>query len=144
MATVNKSILINAPAQKVYDFMGDPLNNLKTMSAMQEVGDIQDLANGGKSFRWKYKMAGMSMEGKSEDVALTPNQYREVSSKGGINSTWKWTYGAEGTGTRLTLNLEYSVPLPVLGKLAEAAILKTNEQEAEAMMERIKGFCEAG
>jgi carbon monoxide dehydrogenase subunit G len=143
MASIHKSIRINAPVQKVFDFMGDPMNNVKTMSAMQEVSDIQDLANGGKSFRWKYRMAGMSMDGKSEDVALVPNQYREISSKGGVNSTWKWTFDAEEAGTRLTLDLEYSVPLPLLGKLAEAAILKTNEQEAEAMMEKIKGFSEA-
>jgi uncharacterized membrane protein len=143
MAIVNKSIVINAPAAKVYDFLADPQNILKTMAGMQEVSDIQDLPNGGKSFRWKYKMAGMTMDGKSEDVTLIPNQYREASSKGGINSTFKWSMSAEGDATRLALNLEYTVPLPVLGKLAEAVILKTNEQEAEDMLGRVKGFCEA-
>lgn len=143
MATIRKSITIAAPVQKVFDFMDDPMNNLKTMSSMTEVKDIQKLANGGHSFRWKYKMAGISFDGQSEDVTIVPNQYREISSEGGIKSVWKWTYEGEGSNTRLSLDLEYSVPMPVLGKLAEAVILKSNEKETEAMLEKLKGFVEA-
>jgi hypothetical protein len=143
MANIHRSIYIAAPVSKVYTFMGDPMNNLKTMSSMVDVSDVKPLANGGASFRWKYKMAGITFDGSSQDEVLKPNQYREVSSKGGIQSVWKWSYNAEKDGTQLTLDLDYTVPVPVLGKLAEAIILKSNESETEATLQRIKGFCEA-
>ena len=144
MASIRKSITINAPVEKVFAFMLDPMNNLKTMPSMQAVSDIQALANGGNSFRWKYKMAGITFDGQSQDTAIIPNQFMEVASKGGINSTWKWMYKADGSATKLSLDLEYTVPVPVLGKLAEALIVKTNEQEAQLMMDNIKLYCEAG
>jgi hypothetical protein len=35
-----------------------------------------------------------------------------------------WVYEAEEGGTKLTMQAEYVVPVPLLGKLAEAIIVK--------------------
>jgi hypothetical protein len=38
----------------------------------------------------------------------------------------------------LELNIDYRVPVPVLGKIAEKMILGKNEREADLAMENIK------
>ena len=38
----------------------------------------------------------------------------------------------------LDLEVEYTIPVPVLGKLAEKLVLKRNEQEADLWMQNIK------
>jgi hypothetical protein len=36
--------------------------------------------------------------------------------------------------TRVTLTIEYKVPIPLLGKLAEAIIVRMNDQEGDLIM----------
>ena len=110
---------------------------------MLEVKDVQRLPNGGTSFRWAYRMAGMRFEGTSEDIEYVPNQRVVTKSKGGIESTITMTYQSEAGGTKVTLENEYSVPIPLLGKLAEAFILKQNENEAELLLANLKARMEA-
>ena len=40
------------------------------------------------------------------------------------------------------VEIEYTVPMPVLGKLAEAVVLKQNEQEAEILLANLKNRLE--
>jgi len=43
----------------------------------------------------------------------------------------------------VTFEAEYSVPLPLLGKLAEAFIIKQNEREAELLLANLRARMEA-
>jgi len=63
--------------------------------------------------------------------------------KGGIESTFIYQYKPEGEGTRLSVEVDYKVPVPVLGKLAEALIVKLNEREAETTLANLKDRLEA-
>jgi len=58
--------------------------------------------------------------------------------KGGIRSTWTFTFEPQDGGTKLTIKVDYTVPVPVLGKLAEAIVLKQNEREAALALSNIK------
>jgi uncharacterized membrane protein len=142
MATVKKTITINALVEKVFGFIDDPTNLPEIWPSMVEVKDVQRLPNGGSSFRWVYKMAGMRFEGFSETTEYIANQHIITKSKGGIESTFTWTYQPEGGGTKLTLEVEYTVPIPLLGKLAEAFIVKQNEHEADVMLANLKARME--
>jgi uncharacterized membrane protein len=87
METVEKSIIINAPVEKVFEYIDDPMNDPEWMIGMMEVH--------------------------------------------------------EGDGTKLTMKVEYTIPIPVLGKLAEHLISKQNERNLESSMENIKHMLEA-
>jgi hypothetical protein len=65
-----------------------------------------------------------------------------VESKGGIASTWTWMFAPEEGGTKVNLTVEYTIPVPVLGKLGEALILKQNEREADTAMANLKAKLE--
>jgi hypothetical protein len=42
----------------------------------------------------------------------------------------------------VTVQVEYTVPIPLLGKLAEAFIIKQNEHEADVMLANLKARME--
>jgi uncharacterized membrane protein len=129
MAKLEKSVTIKAPVKKVFDFMADPKNLPEVWPSMIEVKDVQPSPTGGYNFSWTYKMAGMRFEGASETTEFIANKHNVTESKKGIQSKFTWNYKPEAGGTKLTVQVEYTVPIPLLGKLAEAFIIKQNEHE---------------
>ena len=144
MAKITRSISISAPVEKVFAFMWEPTNLPEIWPSMVEVKDVKQTPEGvGSTFAWVYKMAGMRFEGVSETTEYIANRRNITKSAKGIPSTFVWAYQAEDGGTKLTLEVEYTVPIPLLGKLAEAFIVKQNEHEAECTLANLKARMEA-
>ncbi|NIO71041.1 MAG: hypothetical protein GTN71_18915 [Anaerolineae bacterium] len=143
MVKAETTITINAPVEKVFGYVNEPTNLPEIWPSMVEAKDVQRLPNGGNRFRWVYKMAGMRFEGTSEDTEVVANQRVVSKTKGGIESTITWTFQPEAGGTKVTFEAEYTVPIPLLGKLAEAFIVKQNEREAELLLANLKAKMEA-
>jgi uncharacterized membrane protein len=143
MAKITKTITINAPVEKVFDFMNYPGNLPEIWPSMVEVKDIKPAAVGSYNFSWVYKMAGLRFEGASETTEFIANKRIVTKSTKGINSTFAWQYEPKDGGTKLTVEVEYIVPVPLLGKLAESFIIKQNEHEADAMLANLKARMEA-
>ena len=142
MAKVEKSITINAPVGKIFNYISQPTNLPEFWPSLVETSDVQELPNGGHSNRWVYKMAGIRLEGTSEDVEYVTNQRLVSKTKGGVESTQTWMFQPEAGGTKVTFEVEYTVPIPVLGKLAEAIIVKMNEHEGELILANLKARME--
>jgi len=142
MAKITKSVTINAPVEKVYAFMSEPTNLPEIWPSMVEVKDVQPSPAGGYNFSWVYKMAGVRFDGASETTEAIPNQRVVTKSTKGIESTFVWMYEPEDGGTKLTLEVEYTVPIPLVGKLAEAFIVKQNQHEADVMLANLKARME--
>ena len=83
-------------------------------------------------------MLGLLFEGTGEYIKIIPNQWIVIETKGGIRSKITWTFRSKDNRTRVTLTIEYKVPIPLLGKLAEAIITAMNEQEADLMMAHLE------
>ena len=144
MAKVEMGLRIEAPVEKVFGYLEDPATNPEWLPGMVEVRDIVQTEEGvGSHFKWVYKMAGMTFEGESRTTDFVRNERMVVESKGGIASTWTWTFTPDDGRTRLDLVVDYTVPVPVLGRLAEALVLKQNEREANLALVNIKTRMEA-
>jgi uncharacterized membrane protein len=143
MAKVEKTITINAPVERIFSYVNEPTNLLEIWPSMVEAKDVQRLPNGGNSFGWVYKMAGVRIEGTSEDTEVIANQRVVSKTTGGIESTITWMFQPEAGGTKVTFEAEYTVPIPLLGKVAEAFIVKANEGEAELILANLKARMEA-
>ena len=87
----------------------------------------------------------VSMSGDADLKAL-PAQLRmqAYATHGGVDSKWVYELTPTADGTRFDLSVEYEIPLPVLGKLAEKLVAKANEREVEVAMQNAKDQCEAG
>ena len=137
MAQVRKNITINAPLEKVFSYVDDPMNQLEWLPGMTDVREIA--GDGvGRRFSWTYKMMGMSFKGKTEVIDYVSNERYVIKSTGGIQSTWTWTFQPETSGTLLSLTVEYTIPVPLLGKVAERLVLQQNEREAHMAMTNLK------
>lgn len=143
MAKLESSVTINAPMEKVFEYGSKPENLPEFWPSMIEIKNIKELPNGGYSYDFVYKMAGMRLTGSSEDTEFVPNERIVSISAGGIESTFTWTYEPEGGGTKVTALVEYKIPLPLLGKVAEAFIVKMNENESETILANLKARLEA-
>lgn len=142
MAKIEKTILINAPVEKVFAFMAKPENLPEIWSSLQEVRNVRPLPNGGYAYDWTYKMAGMRLEGKAEWTEFVENQRIVDKNESGIPSTFVWTYWPEGAGTRVSVSVDYTIPGAVVGKLAEPIVQKMNEHEAETVLSNLKARME--
>jgi uncharacterized membrane protein len=52
MARVEKTITIDAPIEKVFEYWTEPINLLEFWPSMVEVSDVQPSPHGGSNFRW--------------------------------------------------------------------------------------------
>jgi uncharacterized membrane protein len=144
MAKLEKSVTIKAPVEKIFGYIHDPKNFPEIWPSMVEVKNVHPSPiGGGINFSWVYKMGGMRFEGDSEVLENIENQRTVTENKKGIPSKFTWTYLSEAGATKVTVQVEYTVPIPLLGKLAEAVIIKLNENEMNVLLANLKAAMEA-
>jgi uncharacterized membrane protein len=137
MAKVERSITINAPVEKVFKYIEDPMNNPEWLPSVMEIKDVSG-SGVGQHYRWTYKMAGVLLKGETTVTEHIPNERIVSQGKGGVTSTWILSFKTQDGGTMMGLDIEYTIPIPVIGKIAEKIVLKRNEREADLAMSNIK------
>ena len=137
MPTINNSTNINAPVEKVFAYIADPMNSTEWMVSLTEVSDVTG-AGVGQHWHWKYKMVGVPLHGETTVTEVVPNERLVYESKGGVESTFTFTFAAQEGGTNMDMKVDYTIPVPVLGKLAEKLVLKRNERESATNVQNIK------
>ena len=80
MAKVKKSVSISAPVEKVFNYLADQKSQPDWIPSMVEVWDTSEPAVG-NTFKWKYKMAGVLLEGETTVTELVPNKSLRTVSK---------------------------------------------------------------
>lgn len=86
MATIEKSISINAPVNEVSSYLDEPINLPDIWPSLIETNNIQRLPNGGTKFGWVYKMGGLRFKGSSEAIDYRPKEYGIFRNSSGIAS----------------------------------------------------------
>ncbi len=144
MTGIHRSTLIDAPVEKVFTYYSAPENLPEIWPSLLEVKDVQRTPEGWpKTFKWVYKMAGMKFEGSTENTEYEENKRTLTVSKGGIESTIETIYEDQGGKTLVKDHSQYRVPIPLLGKIAERALAKMNENELEVIHKNLKARMEA-
>ena len=108
MAKLEKTITINAPVEKVCDYINEPTNLPEVWPSMVEAKDVQRLPNGGTSFRFTYKAAGILLESTSEDTEYVANQRMVSKSKGGIED---FVEKCKGQSPSIVVSYHFSVAI---------------------------------
>jgi len=144
MRKIAKSVMIDAPVERVYDYLTRPMNLPDIWPSLIDVENVDREADGSHSFDWTYKMAGIRFHGHSNTTEVAPNRLVVAHNESGIPSTFRYEYGSKDGGTHLRLEIEYEVPGKVLDKLAEPIIARINEREAETLLNNLKEMMELG
>lgn len=142
MAKVQRSVTINAPVEKVFSYITNPSNDPEWQAGAIEVREVTGQGVG-QRYGWTYKIMGISFKGESEVIEYVPNQHYSHKSTGGIVSSWTFSFKAEGGGTRLDFTVEFTVPVPVLGKFAERMVIRQTEREADHATASLKEILES-
>lgn len=143
MARIERSVLINAPVEKVFAFAANPANLPSVWPALEQVKNVVPEPNGGSAFDYTYNMGGMRFSGHTNTLEFIPDARIVTQSKSGVENTFNWTFAPDGGGTRVTIQVDYKVPVPLVGKIAEAMLMRQNEQQAETVLNNLKAKMEA-
>jgi len=142
MASWKNSIVIHAPADRVFAYVDDPMNLVEWLPSMVEIRNVIG-TGAGQQQEWTYKMAGLLLRGQATVVEHVPNKSAVHQTIGMISSDFGYAVESHEEGSVLTLEVEYSVPIPVLGKLAEHIALRRNQREFQIGLENVKEVLEA-
>jgi uncharacterized protein YndB with AHSA1/START domain len=138
MATIEKSIVIEAPVKQVFSYLVEPEHLPEIWPSMIEVRDVEPLPNGGHRYHWVYKMAGMRFEGDTETLEFVPDKHFLSKTTGQIPATFDYTFVPENGQTKVEAKTEYEIPKSLLGKLAEPFVRRLNEREADVFLANLK------
>lgn len=110
----------------------DLSKNLHTPSLIDHTGWHTHLDHQGfQSFAHDSASTVVRLKDAPEIIERIPDRKMVMVSKKGVANKFVWTYEPEGEGTRMTVETEYTIPVPVLGKLAESMISKINQRRAD-------------
>lgn len=134
--------VINAPPEKVFARISNPLNSIEDVPNVIEVKDIVGEGKG-QSCRMVYKMVGIRLELEFTVAEYIPNERVTFEFKGGSNGKQTWKLIPQNGGCKLEVSGEYSIPVPLLGRMAELMLKKHNDREWEAILANIKARVES-
>lgn len=140
MPTIHRSIRIHAPITRVFDYVADPTHLPEIWPSLVDVRNVVPHTEG-NSFDWVYKLLGMRIRGHSEPVELVINERQVTRSERGIPNTFRWSYATRANDTEVTLDVDYTVPVP--GRMAERIVTRINERDAETLLANLKHKMEA-
>ena len=142
MATVKESIVINAPPDRVFAYVTEPATLPEWLVKMVEVRNVVGTGEG-QQYEWTYKYVGLLLRGQSVVVQHVPNALSVTQSIGTIGSTWTFNIEPHEEGTSLTIEVEYRVPIPVLGKIAEHLVVRRDARNLEMSLANVKEMLES-
>lgn len=79
-------------------------------------------------------------EGTIKFTGAVPNQ--RIVAKSSAGPVFDFTFEADNGGTKLTVDAEWHLPVPLVGPPIEALIMKRSEKDGEAMLAGIKARVE--
>ncbi len=142
--TFKRSVHIEAPVEKVFDFFRDPRN----WQGIEELGvvfkDVRLTDEGvGTSYSWIARVAGLRIEGSNVFTEFLPNKRIVDRSSWSFEGIWTYSFEPEGSGTKMTIeNSQVSFwRIPPLGWLMDY-IAKGHEPviyRLKAVMEAARG-----
>lgn len=146
MAHIKREIFIQKPPEAVYAVARDPNRWPIWFANLSGPEKLEGDGSAGTVGHYTYKMAGVPMSVKVtvlEDIS-SPAGCRWVGKvEGAITAEQTFVYAPEGDGTRLMVEIDYTVPGGGLGKLADKLVVERfNEQTADQTLQALKRLCE--
>ncbi|HEU4512652.1 MAG TPA: SRPBCC family protein [Nocardioidaceae bacterium] len=139
--THKRSVHIDAPVEKVFDYVKDPRHfwdafpqSARGHDTMTDVSLTPD-AGVGSTYRWKGSMFIFHIEGVSTREEYIPNErFVDRSSTGPV---WTFTFEPDPTGTTLSLAFEYSTKVPLMDKVVDR-VAWNGDEDLDKMLANLK------
>ena len=143
MAVVQRNVQIKASPQVTMALLGDASRWPDWYPGMTEIDIAAPFPEEGGKVTFKVKSAGISMSIAETVLDYEPDKLQVLQMEGMLSGRARWELTPEGDGTRLTTTFDYALPGGVLGKLADALIVKRmNGKSLEQGLNNFKALVE--
>jgi len=136
------SVTIDAPPEKVFARIEDFESNIEWVPSLIEIKNVTGKGKG-QTHQGVYKMMGLKMEIDATVTEHVPNERLTLEFSGGGSGGMVHVLEPLNNGCKLDVTYEYSVPIPLVGKIAEKLLKKRNEREFQTCLESLKELVEA-
>lgn len=145
MIKIDKSVVVDAPIEKVFAYVVDPAHEPEYMTGTDAVKDIQQLPDGRRTYTNVSKFLGLKMEFKCEQTEVIPNERIVEKTQGaGMDGTSTERFERlEGGKTRVRTVGETTLHAGPLSKFGEAFFEKYMNHSVEMSTEAAKAHIEA-
>lgn len=138
--THRRSVHIDAPVEKVFDYVKDPQHFWdafpESARGHDTMHDISLTPGGvGSTYRWKGSMFVFHMEGLvTREEYLTNERIVDRSSTGPV---WTFSFEPDPIGTTLSLTFEYSSKVPLIDKVVDR-VSWHGDRDLDTMLANLK------
>src|ERR1039458_2585348 len=140
MAIVQRDVQIKASPQETMALLSDASRWPDWYPGMTELNVAAPFPEEGGKVAFKVKSAGMSMPMTETVLDYQPGKLQVLQMEGMLSGRARWELTPEGDGTRLATTFDYALSGGVLGKIADALIVRRmNGKSLEERSEERKG-----
>ena len=125
MTTIEKSVVINVPLKKVFDFAADMSNLKKYFVYVNEVESLgQAILKKDAKYSLKVKFLGGIRDSEWECIEYDKSGWKIDATLLGVTARKQWKFNRINSYTKVTFTLDYEPAPPVFGKLLDVLIIK--------------------
>lgn len=142
MVRVAETIEVGAAPTSVFAFLDDPANHATITPALDRVGNIEPLENGGKELDYTYRMVGVSLAGHLTQTIHEPPRRHAFAMDGGIDGELAFEIEPTADGSVVTYSATYAIPGRLLSRVLEPAVRRYNERQLRATLSNLEAQLE--
>ena len=143
MAIVQRNVHINASPEATMVLLSDASRWPDWYPGMTKIDITAPFPAAGGKVAFKVKSAGISMPISETVLDYQPGKLQLLQMDGMLSGRARWEVTPEDQGTRLTTTFDYTLPGGVLGKIADALIVRhLNAKSLEDALQNFKALVE--
>jgi uncharacterized protein YndB with AHSA1/START domain len=143
MAIVQRDVQIKASPQDTMALLSDASRWPEWYPGMTEIDVAAPFPEEGGKVVFKVKSAGISMSITETVIEYQPGKLQLLQMEGMLSGRARWELAPEGDGARLTTTFDYALPGGVLGRIADACLVKRmNAKSLEEALHNFKALVE--
>jgi len=143
MAIVQRNVQIKASPQETMALLSDASRWPDWYPGMTDIDITAPFPEAGGKVAFKAKSAGISMRITETVLDYQPGKLQLLQMEGMLSGQARWELNPEGDRTRLITTFDYALPGGVVGKLADAFIVKRmNGKSLEDGLNNLKALVE--
>ena len=144
MPNVSKSVTVSRSPAEVIEYIADVSNHPAFIGPLKTVADLSgDPRKPGTSWTWVFVMAGVEISGDAETVKYEPGRLFSYRTTSGALSTFEYSASAQGDGAKVTINVEYTIPDSLLGKVQGPVVERLNDLDGQRAVDNLKVILDA-
>ncbi len=138
MAIVQRSVQVKASPRETMALLSDASRWPDWYPGMTEIDIVAPFPEAGGKVSFKVKSAGVSMPISETVLEYDADKLQLLQMQGMLSGRARWEVAPDGDGARLTTTFDYALPGGVLGKVADALLVK--RMNAKSLAEALENF----